>query len=337
MLALLQAAPAAPVVETTVGSPLLWVGFTAFVVAMLALDLGVFNRTPHTPSLKEAARWMLLWVGLAALFNAGVWWKFGSVKALEFTAGYLVEEALSVDNLFVFLVLFRSLAVPPIYQHRVLFWGILGALITRAIFIVIGSALLAKFHWIIYVFGGFLIITGFKLLFAGNVEPHPERNPLARLFRRIFPMTADYRGGAFMVVENGKRLATPLLLAVVAAEATDVVFAADSIPAVFAISRDPFIVYTSNIFAILGLRSLFFLLSGIMDRFHFLKYGLATVLMFVGTKMVISDWYHVPIVLSLGVIVGVLGISIGASLLRPRAPEGSAPHDGGATPPGPAH
>ncbi len=301
-----------------IGSPGLWIGFSVLVLALLALDLGVLNRKAHMPGLGEAARWTAFWVGLAAAFNVFVYLKFGSVKATEFATGYVVEEALSIDNLFVFLVLFRSLAVPAAYQHRVLFWGILGALITRGIFIFVGSALLDRFHWMIFVFGGFLVITGIKLLFADEAEPHPERNIIARSFRRIFPMTADYHGGNFFVHEDGRRKATPLLLAVVAAEATDVLFATDSIPAVFAISRDPFIVYTSNIFAILGLRSLFFLLSGIMDRFHYLKYGLAAVLIFVGAKMLMSETaWEVPIVWSLVIIVGLLAAAIVASLLRP--------------------
>jgi tellurite resistance protein TerC len=314
----------------TVGSPWMWVGFLAFVLTMLMLDLGVFNRKAHTPSLREAGAWTGVWVSLAAIFNFFVWWRFGSEKALEFTAGYLVEEALSVDNLFVFLILFRSLGVPPAYQHRVLFWGILGALVTRGVFIFAGAALLNAFHWITYVFGGFLVITGFRLLFSTEVEPHPERNPMARAFMKLFPMTSDYRGAAFLVIENGRRMATPLLLAVVAAEATDIVFATDSIPAIFALTRDPFIVFTSNIFAILGLRSLFFLLAGIMDRFHYLKVGLALVLVFVGGKMVAADWYHVPIWASLLAIVVLIGGSVLASLLRPlpkpqEAPEGPQP------------
>ncbi len=315
-----------------VGSPLLWAGFLAFVLLMLLLDLGVFNRKAHRPGLREAGTWTVVWVSLAAAFNLFVLWRFGSQKALEFTTGYLVEEALSVDNLFVFLILFRSLGVPAAYQHRVLFWGILGALVTRGIFILAGAALLAAFHWITYVFGGFLVLTGGRLLFAADLEPHPERNLMARLFMRVFPMTAGYRGAAFLVREGGRRMATPLLLAVVAAEATDVVFATDSIPAVFAITRDPFIVFTSNIFAILGLRSLFFLLAGIMDRFRYLKVGLALVLVFVGGKMVIASWYEVPILASLLVIVGLIGGAVLASALHalPPDPPSSAGADAGA-------
>jgi len=301
-----------------IGSPALWIGFSVLVLALLALDLGVLNRKAHVPSLREAAALTALWIAIAAAFGVYVFLQHGGEKATEFATGYVVEKALSVDNLFVFLVLFRSLAVPPMYQHRVLFWGILGALVTRGIFIFVGAALLEQFHWMIFVFGGFLVLTGIKLLFVADTEPHPERNIMVRLFRRIFPLTADYHGPHFFVREAGLLKATPLLLAVVAAEATDVLFATDSIPAVFAISRDPFIVYTSNIFAILGLRALYFLLAGIMDRFHYLKYGLASVLIFVGAKMVFGETWKVPVMWSLAIIVGMLGIAIGASLLRPR-------------------
>jgi tellurite resistance protein TerC len=301
-----------------IGSVPLWIGFSVLVLGLLALDLGVLNRKAHAPSMREAAGLTALWIGIAAAFGAFVYWKYGYVKAAEFTTGYVVEKALSVDNLFVFLVLFRSLAVPAAYQHRVLFWGILGALITRGLFIFVGAALLDRFHWMIFVFGGFLVLTGLKLFFVAETEPHPERNVIVRLFRRLFPLTADYHGASFFVHVDGRRKATPLLLAVVAAEATDVLFATDSIPAVFAISRDPFIVYTSNIFAILGLRALYFLLASIMDRFHYLKYGLAAVLVFVGAKMVTGEHWHVPVHWSLLVILGLLTIAVVASLLRPR-------------------
>ena len=290
------------------------------------MDLFVLNRKAHTPSMREALTWVLVCVGAAGAFNALLWYRFGSKVALEFTTGYVVEEALSVDNLFVFLVLFRSLGVPARYQHRVLFWGILGAVVMRGVFVFVGTALIAQFHWILYVFGAFLVLTGLKLLLQSEVEPHPERNLLVRLFTRVVPTTAGYREGHFVVVENGRRLATPLLVALVAAEATDVVFATDSIPAVFAITRDPFIVFTSNIFAILGLRALYFVLAGLLDRFHYLKVGLAGVLIFVGGKMLAEIWgLHVPIAVSLGVIVGLLGLSVLASMLRPRPP---APPDG---------
>jgi tellurite resistance protein TerC len=304
----------------SVGTPGLWAAFLAFVLVMLALDLGVFNRRAHTPGVLEAGIWTAVWIALAAAFNVWIWLAFGRTAGLEFATGYVVEKALSIDNIFVFLVLFRSLSVPPEHQHRVLFWGILGALVTRGIFIVAGTALLASFHWILYVFGGFLVLTGVKLLLQKEVEPHPERNILVRAFMRIYPTTSDYRGGRFLVVENGRRYATPLLVAVVAAEATDVVFATDSIPAIFAITRDPFIVFTSNIFAILGLRALYFVLRGMMDRFRYLKLGLASVLIFVGGKMVAEDVLPIDVVTSLVVILGLVGLSIAASLARPAAP-----------------
>ena len=277
--------------------------------------------------MREALSWVAACIGSAAVFNLLLYHWFGAQVALEFTTGYVVEEALSVDNLFVFLVLFRSLGVPQQYQHRVLFWGILGAVVMRGLFVFLGAALIERFHWILYVFGGFLVLTGVKLLAAKDVEPHPERNILVRVFTRFVPTTAGYREGHFVVREGGRRLATPLMVALVAAEATDVVFATDSIPAIFAITRDPFIVFTSNIFAILGLRALYFVLAGLLDRFHYLKVGLAGVLIFVGVKMLIEPWLHVPIGVSLSVILGVLGLSVVASLLR--SSRGSTPAAGG--------
>lgn len=301
----------------SVGTPLLWAGFTLFVLAMLALDLGVFHHRAHAVSVREALVWTLVWIALALLFNVGVYFWFGPERALEFLTGYLIEKALSVDNIFVFLVIFSYFAVPPAFQHRVLFWGILGALIMRAIFIVLGAALLQKFHWVIYVFGAFLVFTGVKLLCQRASEVHPERNPLFRLFTRFVPAVGDYRSSHFTVVEDGKRCATPLLLVLVCVEATDIVFAVDSIPAIFAITRDPFIVYTSNIFAILGLRALYFVLAGVMGRFHYLRVGLALVLTFVGAKMMLTDLYKIPIAASLAVVVVLLAGSIVASLIRP--------------------
>ena len=301
----------------TVGSPLAWAGFLAVVVALLALDLGLLNRRAHVPRLREALGWTVLWVAAALLFNAWIAWEYGKQAGLEFLTGYVVEKALSVDNLFVFLVLFRSLAVPREQQHRVLFWGILGALVTRGAFILAGTALLARFHWVLYVFGGFLVLTGIRLMKQEELEPHPERNPVARLFMRLFPITPDYRGGAFLVVENGRRMATPLLLALVAAEASDVVFATDSIPAIFGVTRDPFLVFTSNIFAILGLRALYFVLADAMDRFHHLKNGLALVLAFIGGKMLVEPWFAVPVGASLAVICALLSAAIAASLFLP--------------------
>jgi tellurite resistance protein TerC len=302
----------------TIGTPLLWIGFTLFVLAMLALDLGVFHRRAHEVRVREALLWTAVWIAQALLFNVGVYFLFGPERALEFLTGYVIEKALSVDNIFVFLVIFSYFAVPAALQHRVLFWGILGALVMRAIFIFLGAALLQKFHWVIYIFGAFLVVTGVKLLLQRGSEVHPERNPLFRLFQRLVPSVSDYRGSHFSVVENGKRYATPLLLVLVAIEATDIVFAVDSIPAIFAITRDPFIVFTSNIFAILGLRALYFALAGVMGKFHYLRVGLALVLAFVGAKMMLTDLYKIPIVASLAVVAVLLTGSIAASLIRPR-------------------
>jgi len=304
----------------SVGSPALWVGFTIFVLALLALDLGVFHRKAHEVRFKEALAWSVVWIGLALAFNLLVYQWFGAQRALEFLTGYLIEKALSVDNIFVFIVIFSFFAVPAAYQHRVLFWGIIGALLMRAAFIAAGAALLLRFHWIVYVFGAFLVATGVKLLLQRHDEVRPEQNTVYRLFQRLVPAVKDYRGARFTVVENGKRLATPLLAVLVVIEATDVVFAVDSIPAIFAVTSDPFIVYTSNIFAILGLRALYFLLANVLERFHYLKVGLALVLCFVGGKMLIMDLYKIPIAASLGIVAALLSGSVVASLLR-RRPE----------------
>jgi len=302
----------------SVGSPVLWAGFIAFVLAMLALDLGVFHRKSHTVSLKEAAVWSGVWISLAAVFNGLIYWMFGPTLGLEFTTGYLIEKALSVDNIFVILVLFTYFRVPSEYQHRVLFWGIFGALIMRAIFVFAGAALLSKFHWMIYVFGALLVVTGFKMLRSGDEQIDPDKNPLIRLVRRVLPLTSEFHGEKFFVRDGVKWVGTPLFLCLVAVEFTDLIFAVDSIPAIFAVTQDPFIVFTSNIFAILGLRSLFFLLAGVMDRFVYLKIGLAMVLLFVGTKMVIMDWYKIPVALSLGIVFLILTTSIVASLFKTR-------------------
>jgi TerC family integral membrane protein len=297
----------------------LWVIFNVFVLGILALDLLVLHRKAHAVSLREALAWSCVWVSLALLFAVGVYFFRGGEKALEFLTGYVIEWSLSVDNLFVFLVIFSYFAVPPIYQHRVLFWGILGALVLRAIFIATGTALLTNFHWMIYVFGGFLIFTGIKLLFAGEEKIEPEKNPAVRLVRRLMNVTPDYHGQQFFIRKDGRLWGTPLLLVLVVVETTDVIFAVDSIPAIFAITLDPFIVYTSNVFAILGLRALFFLLAGVMDMFRYLKVGLSFVLCFVGIKMVIVAFYKIPIGISLGVVAGILGISILASIfVRPK-------------------
>jgi tellurite resistance protein TerC len=270
--------------------------------------------------LKEAGIWSAVWFALAAVFNAGVYFWFGPERALEFSTGYLIEKALAVDNIFVFVVIFSAFAVPAVYQHRVLFWGVLGALAMRAVFILAGGAFLQRFHWAIYVFGGLLALTGVKLLVQRNQELRPEQNVLVRWFRRIVPMTSDFHGDRFTVLKNGRRYATPLLLALVAVEVTDLIFAVDSIPAIFAVTTDPFIVFTSNIFAILGLRSLYFLLAGVISKFVYLKVGLSFVLIFVGLKMLLLDVYKVPIAASLGVIAGILGLSVLLSLLRTAKP-----------------
>jgi len=297
----------------------LWVGFNVFILAMLALDLGVFHRKSHVVSLKESLTWTGVWVVLALLFNLGVWHYAGSGKALEFFTGYLIEKSLSVDNVFVFALLFSYFAVPPVYQHKVLFWGILGALIMRAIMIALGAALITKFAWIIYVFGGFLILTGIKMIVKREEEIHPERNPIVRWFKKLMPVTPEYRGDRFFVRENGIRMATPLFVVLLLVEFTDLIFAVDSIPAIFAVTKDPFIVYTSNVFAILGLRSLYFALAGVMDKFHYLKIGLGVVLSFVGVKMLLAHTaWKIDTLVSLGVIVLILATSMVWSLARPK-------------------
>jgi tellurite resistance protein TerC len=303
----------------SVGTPLLWIGFTLFVLMMLALDLGVFHRKAHSVGHREALGWVVFWISLAIVFNVWIFLEFGRQRGLEFLAGYIIEYSLSIDNIFVFVVVFRYFAVPAIAQHRALFWGILGALVMRATFILLGAVLIQRFHWIIYIFGAFLIFTGIKMLKGGDVEVHPERNPVVRLFQRFVPVASFYSEARFFLRQQGRVVATPLLLVLVVVEATDVVFAVDSIPAIFAITRDPFIVYTSNIFAILGLRALYFLLAAAMGKFHYLKVGLGVVLSFVGLKMLVSEYYHIPIGLSLAVVGVVLGASIVASLLWPPA------------------
>ncbi|MEW5875331.1 MAG: TerC family protein [Candidatus Zixiibacteriota bacterium] len=297
-----------------------WIGFLGLILTLLILDLTVFHRKPHEVKTKEAFYWVCFWVGLAIAFNVFVYFEFGTKRALEFTTGYLIEEALSVDNVFVFLVIFQYFSVPKMYQHRVLFFGILGAIILRGVFILAGAALISRFNWILYIFGAFLFLTGIKLVIQKGAEVHPERNPALRFLRRLVPMTNDYHGSKFFIRHAGRLYATPLLAVLVVVEATDVVFAVDSIPAIFGITHDPFIIYTSNIFAILGLRALFMLLAGIMDKFHYLKYGLGLVLVFIGIKMLIAGWYHVPIGLSLGVVATLLGGSVLLSFLRPAKP-----------------
>ena len=298
-----------------------WAVFNIFVLAMLALDLGVFHRTAHVVKFKEALLWSAVWVFLAFLFFLGIFFWRGRVTALEFLTSYLIEEALSVDNLFVFLLIFSYFRVPSLYQHKVLFWGILGALIMRAIFIAAGITLVQKFHWIIYLFGAFLVLTGIKMALEKDKEIHPEKNPVLRLFRRFMPVTDHYEEGNFFVKKDGRRFATPLFVVLLVVETTDVIFAMDSIPAVLSITLDPFIVYTSNVFAILGLRSLYFALAGLMTLFHYLHYGLSAILVFVGAKMLIADIYKIPVGTALGVVVGLLAISVIASVVHPREKE----------------
>lgn len=284
---------------------------------MLVLDLTVFHRKAHKIEFKEALAWSVFWISLAAAFAVIVYFWRGKATTLEFVTGYLIEESLSVDNLFVFLLIFRYFKVPTQFQHKVLFWGIIGALVMRFIFIWAGVALINRFHWIIYIFGAFLVYTGLKLLRSTDSDVHPEQNPVLRTFRKFMPVTRDYEGGKFFVKHRGL-YATPLFLVLIVIETTDVAFAADSIPAILAITRDPFIVYTSNVFAILGLRSLYFALAGLMDAFHYLHYGLAAILSFIGVKMLLSNFYHLHTVVALGVVAGVLTVSVAASLIWPK-------------------
>jgi tellurite resistance protein TerC len=306
----------------------LWVGFNLFVLAMLALDLGVFHKDAHVVSLREAGAWSAVWVTLALAFNYGIYHFLGPRAGLEFLTGYLIEKALSVDNIFVFVLVFSYFRVPPKYQHRVLFWGILGALLLRGAMIAAGAALIQEFHWIIYVFGAFLVFTGIRMATQTEHTIEPEANPVIRLVRRFMPVTNVYHGQKFFVRQEVggrlRRVATPLFVVLVLVETTDLIFAVDSIPAIFAITTDTFLVYTSNIFAILGLRALYFLLAGVIHKFHFLKLGLSVVLVFVGGKMLLTDIYKVPVGLSLGVIALVLSTAVVASLLFPKA---AAAHD----------
>jgi len=311
-----------------------WFAFNALVLVLLALDLGVFNRRAHAVGMREALGWSALWMTLAAGFGAWVGARMGRQAMLEFYSGYLIEQALSVDNLFVFILIFGYFRIPAALQHRVLFWGILGALLMRGAMIAAGALLLARFHWIIYLFGAFLLITGIKMAFGGDAKVEPEANPVIRLLRRVLPITAHFHGERFFIREAaggaaGRLVATPLFVVLVLVETTDIVFAVDSIPAVFGVTRDPFLVYTSNVFAILGLRSLYFVLAGVIGTFHLLKYGLAIVLAFVGGKMLLSGYGHVPTGVSLAIVAGVLAGSVLLSLVvRPRAPSGEG--DGGA-------
>ncbi len=305
-------------------APWAWVAVLGFILAMLTLDLLVFHRDAHAVQMREAVVWSIVWVFCGLSFGVVVWIVGGGEAAGSYFAGYLIEKSLSVDNIFVFALLFSYFAVPAAYQHRILFWGVLGALVMRALFIAAGAAALERFHWAIYLFGGFLVLTGIRMAMHGETEVHPDRNPLLRLMRRAVPMTSDYRGQRFVVREAGRWIATPLLAVLVVVETTDVLFAVDSIPAIFAVTRDTFLVFTSNAFAILGLRALYFVLAGAMDRFVYLKAGLAAVLVYVGTKMLLSETYKIPIWISLSIIAAILTVAIGVSLLRPPAEDTTA-------------
>jgi len=300
-----------------------WGLFNLFILVLLAFDLGVLNRKSHEVSLKEALAWSAFWIALALTFCGGVWWYGGHDKALEFFTGYVIEYSLSVDNIFVFILIFGYFSVHPEYRHKVLFWGILGALVMRGLMILLGVSLIHRFEWIIYIFGAFLIFTGIRMLFQGEDDKvDPQKNILVRILRKIMPVTDDYHGNKFFVKLDGKRFATPLLVVLLVIETTDLIFATDSIPAILAISRDPFIVYTSNVFAILGLRSLYFALAGVMDIFHYLKYVLSIILTFVGVKMLLSHTaYKIPTVWALLVIVLLLAGAVIASLLWPQKEE----------------
>lgn len=305
----------------------LWIGFLAFVCAMLAIDLGVFHRKAHAVSVREAATWTVVWIGLALLFNLGIYFFWHQmVPASPYTNGeasvvfltaYIIEKSLSVDNIFVFVMLFTYFAVPAAYQHRVLFWGVLGALVMRGVLIVAGTALIREFEWVLYIFGAFLIFTGVRMAMMDEGEVEPDKNPIVKWVRRFMPVTEEYEGQNFFVRRNAALYATPLLLVLVVVETTDLLFALDSIPAIFAVTQDPFIVFTSNVFAILGLRALYFLLAGMMDKFRFLKLGLAVVLTFVGVKMVTHEIWHISTGMSLGIVAGVIALSVVASLLIP--------------------
>jgi tellurite resistance protein TerC len=310
------------------GTWIFWLIFNVFVLAMLALDLGVFHRDQHVVGVREAIGWTALWVGLAAAFAVLIYFfghtivaqpgRANSELTLEFITGYIIEQSLSVDNLFIFLLIFRYFKVPQENQHVVLFWGVIGALIMRAIFIATGVTLLNRFHWIVYIFGAILVYSGIKLLRQHGADIHPEKNPVLRGFRKIFRLTENYEGEKFFVRRDGLRYATPLALVLIVVETTDLLFAVDSIPAVLAVTREPFIVYTSNVFAIMGLRSLFFALSGLLDAFHLLHYGLSLILIFIGLKMLAANFIEVPTVIALGVVAGILVASVALSLAFPK-------------------
>ena len=316
-----------------IGEPWMWAAFVGFVLVMLAVDLFlVGGNKAHKVGFKEAAAWSFVWFALAMLFNLGLWWylkgSYGSevadVKAMEFLTGYLIEKSLAVDNIFVFLMIFSFFAVPAEYQRRVLIYGVIGAIVMRAVMILAGAWLVQEFHWILYLFGAFLVVTGIKMLMFAEAEPDLGKNPLLNWIKRRMSLTPDYRGEKFWVMENGVRVFTPLFLVLIMIELSDLIFAVDSIPAIFAITTDPFIVFTSNIFAILGLRAMYFMLAGMADRFHLLKYGLAMVLVFVGSKMLIVDFYKIPVGLSLGIVGLIIASFMFASLWVTRKPSASS-------------
>ncbi len=303
----------------SVGNVWLWVGFLALIIVLLSLDLGVFHKKDRVVPAREAMSWVVVWATLAMMFAGFVWWRFGPTKGVEFVTGWLIEQSLSVDNLFVFVLVFATFKVPPHLQHRVLYWGILTALVLRGAMIFAGTALLQRFHWMIYVFGAFLLVTGAKLLFHKEEEEHsPEHSLAFRALRRVIPATPAFHGNRFLIVEAGRRVATPLLLALALIEVSDVIFALDSVPAIFGVTLDPFIVFTSNIFAILGLRSLYFAIANLIGRFEYLKIGLSFVLIFIGAKMTISPWVHIGSFTSLGVVAALLGGSIAYSMMKTR-------------------
>jgi tellurite resistance protein TerC len=313
--------------SVSVGEPWMWAAFIVFVLMMLALDLFVFGGSKaHKVSVKEAAAWSLVWVSMALLFNAGLWWYLNSTagaevaerKALEFLTGYLIEKSLSVDNVFIFLLIFSSFHVAAEYQRRVLVYGVLGAIVMRAVMIIAGAWVVREFNWVLYIFGAFLVFTGIRMLVMAEQEPELEKNPVLRFARKHLRISDGEHGEKFTVVENGVRYFTPLFLVLILIEASDLVFAVDSIPAIFAITTDPFIVFTSNIFAIMGLRALYFLMADVADRFHLLKYALAMVLAFIGAKMLIAPWYHVPVAASLAIVAVLIGASVIASLIATR-------------------
>jgi tellurite resistance protein TerC len=295
----------------------LWIGFTVFVIIMLLIDLMVFNRMPHKITIKESLIWTGIWIALSCVFGAGIFWFFDHKTGMDYFAGYLIEKSLSMDNIFVFILIFNYFSVPPKYQHKVLFWGIFGALVFRFVFIFAGVALLEQFHWVVYIFGAFLVYTAYKLAMETDKEVHPENNPVVLWTKKWFSVSDEYHEDHFFIRHKGKLMATPLFIVLVMIETTDIVFALDSVPAILAITTDEFIVFSSNAFAILGLRALYFALDGVMNKFRHLHYGLAAILGFVGVKFLISNWYHIPTYITLIFIVLAFAVSIGASMMRP--------------------